>query len=201
MGLLFKVKIKNISIYPLGGITKFEMPINIAKKKEFLILVMGPLFQILAYHILLLLSPMYKDTISFYHYNILFFNLLPIYPLDGGKIINILISEFIPFKKSLKISIIISYITSLILFIKLDKKYLNIIIMEVLLVVLITKEYKKIDYVYNKFMLERYLKPYKFKKANIINNINNMYRDQRHLLEKEGKYYTESEFLLKKIKK
>ena len=114
------------------------------------------------------------------------------------KDLNIFISEFMPFKKSLILSIIISYLTSILLFVKLDKKLLNIIIMELLLIILITKEYRKINYIYNKFLLERYLNSYRFRRVNIIKNEENMYRDHRHLLKKEGKYYTESEFLTKK---
>ena len=201
VGLLFKVKINKIIIYPLGGITKFEMPININKYKELLILIAGPLFQYIAYIILLSLFSNYSKMINYYHFNILLFNLLPIYPLDGGKIINILLSEFIPFKKSLQLSIKISYIIVVIFLFKLEQNYINIIIMELLLVVLIYNEYKKIDYVYNKFLLERYLNNYNFRKINIIKNINNFYRDRRHLLKNNEKYYTEQQILIKKYKK
>ena len=176
------------------------MPLNINKYKELLILIAGPLFQCIAYSALIyVFSDLYK-MINYYHYHILIFNLLPIYPLDGGKIINILLSEFIPYKKSLKISILISYLIIVLFIFKLEQRYINIIIMELLLVVLIYKENKKIEYIYNKFLLERHLKKYNFKRINIINNINNLYRDRRHLLKKEEKYYTEQEFLTKKYK-
>jgi len=201
MGLVFGVEVSKIVIYPLGGITKLKMPLNINKYKELLILIAGPLFQFIAYFILLVILKNHTKMINFYHFNILFFNLIPIYPLDGGKIINILLSEFIPYKKSLQLSIQLSYIIVVILLLKFDQKYINIIIMELLLLILIYKENKKIDYIYNKFLLERYLKCYNFKEANIINNINNLYRDKRHLLKNKGKYYTEYEFLQKKYKK
>jgi len=201
MGILLKVKINKIIIYPLGGISKFEMPLNINMYKELLILISGPLFQVIAYLILINMFPNYIKMISYYHYNILLFNLLPIYPLDGGKIINILLSEFIPYKKSLHVSIKLSYIIVVIFLFKLEQNYINIIIMELLLLILIYNEYRKIEYIYNKFLLERYLKKYNFKKINIINNINNFYRDRRHLLKNNEKYYLEQEFLIKKYKK
>lgn len=177
------------------------MPLNINKYKELLILIMGPIFQCIAYIILINLFNDYTKMINYYHFHILVFNLLPIYPLDGGKIINILLSEFIPYKKSLYISIKISYLIVLVFLFKLEQNYLNIIIMELLLIILINKENKKIEYVYNKFLLERYLNNYKFKKINIINSANNFYRDKEHLLKNNGKYYTEHEFLTKKYKK
>ena len=177
------------------------MPLNINKYKELLILIAGPLFQFIAYILLLNIFSEYSKMINYYHFNILVFNLLPIYPLDGGKIINILISEFIPYKKSLQLSIKLSYLIIVIFLFYLEQKYINIIIMELLLVILIYNEYRKIDHIYNKFLLERYLKKYNFKKINIINNINNFYRDRRHIVKNNGKYYKEYDFLIKKYKK
>ena len=177
------------------------MPLNINKYKELLILIAGPLFQFIAYILLLNIFSEYSKMINYYHFNILVFNLLPIYPLDGGKIINILLSEFIPYKKSLQLSIKLSYLIIVIFLFYLEQKYINIIIMELLLVILIYNEYKKIDYIYNKFLLERYLKKYNFKKINIINNINNFYRDRRHIVKNNEKYYKEYDFLIKKYKK
>ena len=177
------------------------MPLNINKYKELLILIAGPLFQFIAYILLLNIFSEYSKMINYYHFNILVFNLLPIYPLDGGKIINILLSEFIPYKKSLQLSIKLSYLIIVIFLFYLEQKYINIIIMELLLVILIYNEYRKIDHIYNKFLLERYLKKYNFKKINIINNINNFYRDRRHIVKNNEKYYKEYDFLIKKYKK
>lgn len=197
---MLNVKVEKIYIYPLGGISKFNMPLNIPKYKELLILIAGPLFQFFAYYILLRIMPIKSDLIKIYHYSILSFNLLPIYPLDGGKLINILISEFFPYKLSLKISIYISYLVTLTILIINKNLTLNIIITEIFLLFLITKENRRVEYIYNKFMLERYLNGYKFKKSSIISNINNMYRDRRHLLKKGGNYYLEREILEKKYK-
>ena len=103
MAYLLGIKIDEIYIYPLGGISKFNMDLNISIKKELLILINGPLFQHLAYLILLILLPSKKDIITIYHYSILSFNLLPIYPLDGGKIIKRLLHIFLRFKKIYKV--------------------------------------------------------------------------------------------------
>ncbi|MBQ9019289.1 MAG: hypothetical protein IJ097_03130 [Bacilli bacterium] len=200
MAYLLGAEIKEIYLYPLGGITKFNIELNISMIKEIMILIMGPIFQFIAYYILLLLLPDRKELIKTYHYSILIFNLLPIYPLDGGKLLNIFFNTFISYKKSLKVIIKISYIVLAIIFIY-SKKNINIFIMIVLLIILIEKERKKINYIYNKFLLERYLNNYNFKKCKITSNINNFHRSKRHLIYENNKYYLEKEMLNNKYKK
>lgn len=197
MAKIFGVEVKEIYIYPLGGISKFDMALNIDPLKEFLILTMGPIFQFIAYFILIKLLPMELEIIRVYHYSILGFNLLPIYPLDGGKLIKLLLDSFIPYKNSFKIVIVISYFIVLIIFLINNKLTINIIIMITFLVFLITKEKEKIDYFYHKFILERYLNNYKFKKSRMIRDQNSFYRNSRHIIKKGDKYYLEKEYLEK----
>lgn len=199
MAYLLGIKINKIYIYPLGGISKFNMDLNTSINKELLILIMGPLFQHLAYLFLLLIMTNYKDLINTYHYSILIFNLLPIYPLDGGKLVKLLLNKIINYKSSLKLIIYLSYLVTIILFI-ISNKNISTFIMISLLLILITKESNKIDYIYNKFLLERYLNNYNFKNNKIINNINNLYRDNIHLIYKNNKYIKEKEYLEKMYK-
>ena len=111
---------EKIVIYPFGGITKLNIPINTKISKELLVAISGVIFQSIYYLIILFL---YKNNIirtyifdifNNYHYSILFFNLLPIHPLDGSKLINLIISKFFPYKLTLKLTIIISIITAII---------------------------------------------------------------------------------------
>lgn len=177
------------------------MPLNTSPIKEFIILIAGPLFQVFASLILIKVMPLDTKLILVYHYGILFFNLLPIYPLDGGKIINLFLSVFIPYKLSLKISIYISYLSLLVIIFLKKNITINMLVMIVLSIILITKEKRKINHIYNKFILERYLNNYSFKKTCIIKNINNFYRNKRHLIAEKGNYYLEKEYLLKKYQK
>ena len=199
MAYLFHIKIESINIYPLGGISNFNMPLNINPIKELLILIMGPIFQFLAYFLLLIILPNKKEIIEFYHYHILIFNLLPIIPLDGGKLLFLLLQINIPYYKSYKIIILISYLlTVTILWHKID---LNILITVLLLVLLVSKEYKKINIRYEKFLLERYLKKQKYKRKRIVTSEKNFYRNCTHLIKVEDKYSLEEEFLRKKYEK
>lgn len=199
---LFGIELDKIYIYPLGGIAKFYMPYNFSNIKELIILINGPLFQELAKIILVSLFPKHINIIVTYHYGILLFNLLPIYPLDGGKVINIFISLFKPFKTSMKITIYISYIFILLLFIiSLNNMKINTIVLVLFLIYKVSSEEKKINIKYENFLLERYLNSYRFKKSKIIKNCDHFYKNKRHLIKKKDKYLLEADFLKEKYQK
>ena len=111
-GIMEGYKLNKITLYPYGGITILNLPINIPLKKELFILIMGPIMQIVGYF---LLKNFFSD-IKVYHYALLFFNLLPIYPLDGGKIVNILCGYFFNYLKCFYIIFVISIIFIIVLF-------------------------------------------------------------------------------------
>ena len=199
---LLKIDVIKICLYPLGGISKINMDLNEKVIKELIVLISGPIFQIFAYLILKKLFYDYSHMINIYHYGILIFNLIQIYPLDGGKLLNIIISLKLPYKTTYKITIYISYIILIILLIL--NRYnitINIIIVILFLLYKITKEYNNMEYIYQKFLLERYINEYRFKNTKIINNINNFYRNNNHLVKINDKYYREKEILEKKYKK
>lgn len=177
------------------------MPLNTSSLKEFLILIAGPIFQILGSLILIYFLPLNKELILTYHHGILLFNLLPIYPLDGGKIINLFLSLFIPYKLSLKLCIYLGYFLIITIFIYQKSLTINLIVMVILTLILITKEKQKINFIYNKFILERYLNDYKFRRSKLINSSDNFYRNHRHIIKENGNYYLEREYLSKKMQK
>lgn len=178
------------------------MSLNIPIYKELIILIAGPVFQFIAYFILLNLLPNNKELIILYHYSILIFNLLPVYPLDGGKLINLFFSLKLSFRSSFYLEILISYITVIILvLINRENININLLIIIIFLLYKITKEYKQIELFYNKFLLERYLNKYNFSKSIIINSPKSFHRNKRHLIKQRDKYYLEKEFLEKFYKK
>lgn len=184
-----KVEISKIIIYPFGGITIFESDLNISIKKELLILLGGLLFQLLFF---LLIKELYLNSNVTQHvYNIFYkinyilisFNFLPIVPLDGGKLINIILDKIFSYKKSMYITIIISFLFTIYFILK--KQTILSIILSMFLAKEIFLEYKNINYKYNKFLLERYLNDYKFNKIKIIKNINHFKRDNYHIVNNE----------------
>lgn len=190
-----------IYLYPLGGISKFFLPLNSSGVTELIILLAGPLAQTLAKVLLLIIIPEYKELILMYHYGILVFNLLPIYPLDGGKLVHIILTKFMPYKSSYKTSIIISYIFIIIyLFLSYPLK-LNTLIITVFLILKVYKEQEQTNYIYEKFILERYLNNYKFKNSKLVNNCNMFYKNNRHIIKQNNTYILEKDYLLKKYEK
>lgn len=185
-GLLLGYKLDKISFYSYGGITKFNMMMNVPLKKELLILVMGPVAQIIGY--LILKHFVDSDNLTLYHYTLLIFNLLPVYPLDGGRLINLFCNYFCSYIRSFYLSFGFSLIALTGLFIYNILHFnLNLLIMIIVLFIKLFNSRKNLMYLYNRFLLERHLYDFSFKKEEYINSINKFYRDRIHVvnLEKE----------------
>lgn len=195
--------IDKIYIYPYGGISKFNLKMNVSLQKELMVLLMGPVFQMITYYCLLKIPffNSYHNLITSINASILVFNLLPIYPLDGGKLLNILLNYPFNFQKSLRIAIYISYITVICLFFYFLKTdfHFNVILMISFLLYKIREEWKNRKYYYDKFLLERYLNHYNYKKTKKITSIHDLYRDKNHIIKGKDRYYTEKEVLTKKF--
>lgn len=198
MFLFYKIKINKVIIYPFGGVTKISSIIDIDIDTELIIAIMGVVFQSLFFVFLNCLD-LGSDLVSMYHFSILVFNLLPIYPLDGFKIFNLYLSKFFSYKLSNIISLIISVIFIFILIIVGFNNYSYYLIISVLFYNIYIY-YKNIDVLYNRFVLERYLYKYNFNKYKIIDNIKNMYRNRKHLFISKNGLVKEDKYLSKVFK-
>lgn len=202
-----KLNPNKIVIYPFGGITKINNLINTPISKELMVAVSGILFQSIYY---LLIIVLYQNNIlraylfnlfTTYHYSILFFNLLPIYPLDGSKILNLILSKYLPYKLTIKLTIIISIITAAIV-IKFNYYKLNYTMILIISVIVdnLIKYYKNINYFFNKFLLERYLHKFELSKTKKINKIDHMYKEKYHIIKEKNHYLTEKQYLKRRFK-
>ena len=195
-------EVSKITIYPYGGLTKIEGLINKDINKELLVAVSGFIFETLYYLIIVFLFNQnlidYRTLNIFnsYHHAMLLFNILPIYPLDGFKIVNLILSKYMAYKKVNKLGVIISLVTLGIstYFYRFNYSYL---ITLSLLLSNIWKFYKELDYIYNKFLLERYLYNISYKKLKITSSKDKMFKNYRHLIKNSQKYEKEEAFLHK----
>ncbi len=194
--LFYKWQIEKVYLLPFGALTVFHEKINRPLKEEFIILIMGPLIQI--FFVFLLLNINYNHDILAYSNLILFFNLLPIYPLDGSKLLNIFLNKITSFKKSHLITIYISFLTILFIIFKVKISLIFILII-VFVTIKVFEEYKNHNNLFNVFLLERYQNNFNFKKRKLIKNISDMKRDYNHIFYKNGKYCTEKEILRKRF--
>ena len=204
----FAVKVEKIIIYPYGGLTKINDLINRNIEEELLIATSGVIFQYLFY---LLITILYNNNTirtttynlyTIYNNQMIFFNLLPIYPLDGSKIMNLIISKYLPYNKSNIITILISIITIILISILniYKKNYSNLMTFSLILTY-IYKFYKNRKYLYKRFLLERYLYNIEYSKKRNINNINNMYKNKTHYINIDNIYVEEKKVLTKIFEK
>lgn len=203
MGLYFGWHLKEIIILPFGGLTKFEDILNKPIKEELLVTIMGPLFQVIGYY---LLKFKFDDSIlTFYHYALLLFNLLPIIPLDGSKIFHLFLQTIFSFYKSYQILVIFSFLIALFLLLLNGILFKSSFIFLTLLLLYkeIYRLYKEYPYYYKKFLLERYLYKIRFRKRKTIKGASptRMKRDYKHLFLIDKKYVTEREILAKTFDK
>ena len=195
-----------IVIYPFGGITKLNSLINTKIEKELLVAISGLIFQSIYYLIIVILhqNNLIRDYIfnlfTTYHYSILIFNLLPIHPLDGAKILTLILSKLLPYKWTLKINIIISLITGLII-LKINYYQFNYTTILIITIIVdnLVKYYQNINYLFNKFLLERYLYKINLKKTKNISKIDNMYKEKYHIIKEKNVYLTEKQALKRRF--
>lgn len=200
--LIFKYKIDKVIIYPYGGLTKINKLINTKISNDLVIAISGIIMQSIYYYIVFFL---YKNNIireyifnlfRMYHHSMLIFNVLPIIPLDGSKIINLILSKYINFNLSNKLTIIISFLTIIIIFkLKIFENNYSFIMIIGVLFSNIYKFYKELDIIYNKFLVERYLYDIYFKKIKIIKDKRKMYKNKSHYFNVKNKLIKEKEYL------
>ena len=176
--------------------------INTKIENDLLIAFAGIMLQSIYFSLIYLL---YRENIlreytynlfAIYNNSMLFFNILPIIPLDGSKIINLILAKYLNLNASNNLTVVISFVTLAILLISniYENNYSMVMVVFVLLQN-IWKFYKKIEYVYNKFILERYLYDIKYKNIKVINNKNKMYKNKTHLFKINNNIIEEKKFL------
>lgn len=134
-------------------------------KEELLIALAGPMSNLIMIGIALLMGWLEiwkKEWVQFFIYGngaIACFNLLPIYPLDGGRILQVLLSMFFPFRKAILISL---YSGICIILLLLSLSWFNIVLGVQLWIIIpyllymIFLEIKQLPYRFVKFLLARY---------------------------------------------
>lgn len=206
---IYKWNIKKVDITICGGFISFDDVIDKPLKEEFIISMAGFLFQFLLFVTCIclynfnIIDIKLFSLIAKYNLSIFLFNVLPIYPLDGSKILFVIFNLFISYKKSLKLINTISFINVfLIIFIflyfKIKFEYSYIMIF-----VFINKKLfsllKNIPYLFNRFLFERYLFGINTKKIVYIKNGNlNLFRRGKKHYFKIGNHYYDEKAVLKK---
>ena len=150
---LFKVEIISVEVYPFGGVIKLNNFINSSLIMQFLISSGGLIFQLFLFFIK-------NPFINSYNMYFLLINIIPVIPLDGSKILLNTLCCFFSYYKSLIITNFIS-IFSLIIVIFFTRN----ITFFIFSLVFIIRDLRNFLYYFNKFLLERYLYDFNYKKS------------------------------------
>ncbi|TCO79975.1 M50 family metallopeptidase [Marinisporobacter balticus] len=119
---LLGYNIDNIEIFPFGGVARIEETIATNPQHEIMIAVSGPILNLIivfmSYYLMGIFLFSSEQFIFFVHVNLVIgiFNLFPIVPLDGGRIVRAYLAYFWGFKRGTKIVVILSKILSCLLF-------------------------------------------------------------------------------------
>lgn len=206
--ILFGYKIDKVIIYPYGGVTKVNTLVNTKIEEDLVVAVAGIIMQSIFFlFIMILYNAGYIREYVFnlfvlYNKGIFIFNLLPIIPLDGSRISYLILSKIFYFRLSSNLVVVISLcMIVILLYSNIYEKGYSIFMMIGVCLYNIYEFYKDISFVYNKFLLERYLYKIKFKKEKLITSIDRMYKNYSHYIKCDNMIMKEEEYLENIFKK
>lgn len=154
----FKREIVSLTVFPFGGIITHSNSCNEENHQELLISSGGIIINII---ILLISYLLNLEMLMLVDILILMFNILPIYPLDGGKILKVLFGTFFSYNITIKINLFISFTAICTLFV-VNTIYIKSIYITLLCFTLLKLNY---DYLisikkeYQIFLTNKYLYP------------------------------------------
>ena len=161
----FSWRVKRISMLPFGGVAEVDEHGNRPLKEEVIVTLAGPLQHIwmmgLAFvlHQFFWFSDDYYQRFMDFNLMVLVFNLLPIWPLDGGKLIYLWRSRKESFSNAHQKTIFISclsLVTFLICLLLIQPININLWIIASFLAFSLYYEWKQRHYVFVRFLLERF---------------------------------------------
>jgi stage IV sporulation protein FB len=118
----FGWRVREIQLTPFGGVAVTDESGSIPAREEAIVAVCGPLMNLLMIGFAYIMEALGVWTDAWKHYwtganmTLLLFNLLPVLPLDGGKLLQSVFSLFIPYHRTLRITVMLSLLTSAAMF-------------------------------------------------------------------------------------
>lgn len=195
--ILWNWKIDRVIILPFGGMTVLKEKLNRPIGQEWWIVLLGPCYQMAFYGLLECLH-MTNPTFTMYHFLLLGFNLLPILPLDGSRMIQLFFEMLCPYYHAKYMGLYVSILglVGLSLYAITSCNPL----LGLILCFLIKENWtygKQIPYQMERFLLERYLNPFvsRHKKILHTNHVQGMKRGYQHIWIQNGTWKTEVEIL------
>lgn len=157
---LVKVKVVKCVIMPYGGEIELAGGASIDPKKQLIIALGGPIATLCCIMVTPLLDPLFADPFLKIQMILLCINLVPIWPLDGGRIVFSMILLFSRKSRNYELFLLFSFmiiiLTVLITFILLPRS-LFIFILSLFLLIRIVQEwrYRKYRLAFEKHVMKR----------------------------------------------
>ncbi|MCM3441974.1 M50 family metallopeptidase [Metabacillus halosaccharovorans] len=182
----FSWRIKSIMLLPFGGVAEVDEHGNRSLREECMVVLAGPIqhLWLQGAAFLLYISNVIDvsdyQLFTFYNLSVLLFNLLPVWPLDGGKLLFIIFSKHWSYQKAhsymmiTSIIFLVFYVTAILLF---SPTHLNMWIITTFLVYSLYHEQKNKMYSCLRFLMERY-----YGKQTQINRIKPIVVDESELV-------------------
>lgn len=168
----YKRDITSITFYPFGGVIKHANSTNSNLAEEFFIHFGGLMVNII---LIFVFHTLNMQTCLLINFGIIIFNVIPIYPLDGAKIVSTLINYIFCFKTSLYINTVISFLTCIIVLI-LNIFYIQSYYIIFLLIALLNINIKYLHDIKKEYMIfltNKYIYPNNKLKTKKIYNFKN----------------------------
>ncbi len=160
----FNWRIEKIELLPFGGVAEMNESANRPFREELIVIVSGPLQHLwmIGASFLLVQTPIWSvaehQLFVWHNVMILGFNLLPIWPLDGGRILHLACTYRLPYKRGQKLTLLLSIIGIAIVGMvsyQLFPFHLNLWVVLLFLCVSNYLEWKQRHYVFIRFLLDR----------------------------------------------
>lgn len=161
----FSWRIKKIALLPFGGVAEMDEHGNRPLKEELIVVLAGPLQHVwmIALAYLLFIAGVFPEKwhLLFIEYNlmVLLFNLIPIWPLDGGKLAFILLSMNKSFQEAHLRTLYVSVVTLIIfsaILIVIAPLTLNVWVIIGFLAFSLYYEWKQRRFTFMRFLMERH---------------------------------------------
>ena len=163
----FSWRIRKLTLLPFGGVMEVDEHGNQPMIEEALVTVAGPVQHIWMIALSFGMGSLFSWWLSFHELFVILnlmllgFNLLPIWPLDGGKLLFLILGRGRSYKRAHRL-LIISSLMFLIVFLSvslyMEGFHLNLLFIITFLLMAHYTEWKHHPYVQLRFALERYTK-------------------------------------------
>lgn len=169
--------ISRIQLLPFGGVAEVEHAGDRPMREEWIVVLAGPLQHLWLPLVSFALSftPFWsaENQRLFLNYNamIFFFNLFPIWPLDGGKMLQLILLKIYPFKKACEMALTLSMAMLILLTVIMITFFsfsLNFFLIGLFLAATIYKEWKARSFVFIRFLLACWKKPVQSEKRRTV---------------------------------